>query len=535
MPSKLPADGQIIAAILEIIDQNPSPHPSFAAPAISISHLASNLHTSPTSLAPSLSHIADLIRPLSETLFDAPREPVVRSVRKGLSKEVWIVFDRTSRPGDDNRGRAVDQPRTPRTGHAPLASLPRPPSRPRTRDEPLPTADVNVEPKTLHLIPTLPGGSSHTPPSPTLHKQNRRGGTFFRPFGKSSTKEEVPPSPHVPLLLSSKKSGGVTEEEAAIRQMARGDGGKAIFDPMRDVAPPTPVSYGSVSFPSPKPHHLSNESTFTAARRHVDTDRQRQAENTPGNDDGDGASFDIIDAYADPEPEQPPRTSRTLNDNAVTQAPSSTSKSLKVDVSERSRESILTPVQEETTDEGDGSDREGELSGAFEHDRIVDALEGDASEDDDDVGKASVESDDEAEARKSTLKSKDDIAGRGTGEDAASKRQRKRDEGASPGDEMPLYEEEERDASSDGGGAAQVNKDSQEVPERREKRRHKHEKRHKSKDRYERKKHSDKKDKTLSKKKHKHRHESVLIEPKTPWLVQTFEGLPFEPAIPTVS
>ncbi|TYJ51352.1 hypothetical protein B9479_008078 [Cryptococcus floricola] len=528
MPSKPPADGQIIAAILEIID--PSPHPSFAAPAISISHLASTLHTSPTSLAPSPSHIADLIRPLSETLFDAPREPVVRSVRKGLSKEVWIVFERTSRPGDDNRGRAVDQPRTPRAGHAPLASLPRPPSRPRARDEPFPATDVKVEAKPLHLIPTLPGGPSYTPPSPTLHKQNRRGGTFFRPFGKSSTKEEVPPLPDFPPHLSSQKSGGLTEEEAAIRQMARGDGGRAIFDPMRDVAPPTPVSYGSVPFPSPKPHNLSDESASTAARRHVDTDRQRHVENMmPGDDDGDGASFDIIDAYADPEPEQP---HRTLNDNVLAQPPS-TSKSLRVDVSERSRESILTPVQEETAEEGGGSDREGKLSEAFEHDGIVDALEDDASDDEDDVGRDSVESDDEAEVRKPTVKFKDDIAGRGTGEDAASKRQRKRDEGASPGDEMSLDEEEERDASSDGGGAAQVNKDSQKVPERREKRRHKHEKRHKSKDRHERKKHSDKKDKTLSKK--KDRHESALKEPETPWLVQTFEGLPFEPAIPTVS
>ncbi|ODN76341.1 hypothetical protein L198_08117 [Cryptococcus wingfieldii CBS 7118] len=532
MPSKLPADGQIIAAILEIIDQiNPSPHPSFAAPAISISHLASTLHTSPTSLAPSPSHIADLIRPLSETLFDAPREPVVRSVRKGLSKEVWIVFERTSRPGDDNRRRAVDEPRTPRAGHAPLASLPRPPSRPRARDEPLPTADVKVEAKPLHLIPTFPGGSSYTPPSPTLHKRNRRGGTLFRPFGKSSTKEEVPSLPDFPPHLSSETSGGLAVEKTAIRQMARGDGGSAIFDPMRDVAPPTPVSYGSVPFPSPKPHHLSNESTFTAARRHVDTDRQRQVENMPGDDDGDGASFDIIDAYADPEPEQP---HRTLNDNVLTQPPS-TSQNLRVDVSERSRESTLTPVQEERAEEGDGSDREGELSEAFEHDRIVDALGDDVSDEDDDVGRASVQSDDEAEARKPTVKSKDDIAGRGTGEDAASKIQRKRDEGASPGDEMSLDEEDKRDASSDGGGAAQVSEDSHEVPEPPEKRRHKHEKRHKSKDRYERKKHSDKMDKTWSQKKHKHAYESVLEEPETPWLVQTFEGLPFEPAIPTVS
>lgn len=78
MPLKSPADGQIIAAIIEILDKDPHPHPSFNAPAFGFNRLADNLRVAPSRL--SVDRTITLIRPLAETtLFDRPREPVVKS------------------------------------------------------------------------------------------------------------------------------------------------------------------------------------------------------------------------------------------------------------------------------------------------------------------------------------------------------------------------------------------------------------------------------------------------------------------------
>ncbi|OXG77116.1 hypothetical protein C345_06465 [Cryptococcus neoformans A2-102-5] len=100
MSLKSPADGQIIAAIIEILDKHPYLHPSFNAPAFGFNHLAYSLHVSPFKL--SVDHTINLVRPLAETLFDRPREPVVKelSSRRGLGKEVWVVFEMV--PGSGN-------------------------------------------------------------------------------------------------------------------------------------------------------------------------------------------------------------------------------------------------------------------------------------------------------------------------------------------------------------------------------------------------------------------------------------------------
>ncbi|OXB33946.1 hypothetical protein J007_06380 [Cryptococcus neoformans] len=110
MSLKSPADGQIIAAIIEILDKNPYPHPSFNAPAFGFNHLAYNLHIPPSRL--SVDHTINLVRPLAETLFDRPRQPVVKELSSGRGlggKDVWVVFDVVSGSGNWTDGVVKDK------------------------------------------------------------------------------------------------------------------------------------------------------------------------------------------------------------------------------------------------------------------------------------------------------------------------------------------------------------------------------------------------------------------------------------------
>ncbi|OXG11803.1 hypothetical protein C367_06459 [Cryptococcus neoformans Ze90-1] len=132
MPLKSPADGQIIAAIIEILDKNPSPHPSFNAPAVEFNHLAYNLHIPPSTL--SVDHTINLVRPLAETLFDRPREPVIKELSSGRGlrgKDVWVVFEMVSGFGNWTDGVVKD---TVSSEEKSRLGLQRPPAR-RARTE----------------------------------------------------------------------------------------------------------------------------------------------------------------------------------------------------------------------------------------------------------------------------------------------------------------------------------------------------------------------------------------------------------------
>ncbi|WVQ73558.1 hypothetical protein IAR50_003136 [Cryptococcus sp. DSM 104548] len=502
-----PADGQIIAAIIEIIDRDPLHHPSFSAPAVSVSHLAAILNVSPNSIVPA--HAADLIRPLSETLFETPREPVIRSLRKGLSKSYWIVFEGICRPGKDQRD--FSQHTTPQQA----TPLPQPPARTRTRTER--PSEVDGDIKTLLLIPTLPGGSSYTSPSPTVRKEKGRGGTFFRSFGKSFSKE-TSSSPDLPLQLSSKESGALTEAEADIRKMAWGENGMVAFDPMRDVAPPTPVSYGSVPFPSPKPNPLLRESMPGRPGEGGDS----QAPNRDVVENKDSTSFDIIDACGEIGSEDKRAHYRTssLNSGIVPAR-----KSLRVDVSRHTRYSLLTPVQEDTGKEKIVSDQDSESSDAFEHDQNSDDMEKDDSDQDqasretngDHVGKPGRkhDEDDNSIQKKSQGTSDGDESFKQASISASGQGDQSDNEGDTQGQSL------DSDFNPVEGGDKGI--DRHETPKHKDKKHHRRSSKHKERSTT---------DKT-TRKKHKHRHRSSQKDPETPWLVQTFEGLPFGPDIPT--
>ncbi|EIW67751.1 hypothetical protein TREMEDRAFT_64343 [Tremella mesenterica DSM 1558] len=84
------SDGEILAEILCIIDNNPSPSLLFGAPAISISQLENSLNLSTASLEPD--RILRIIQPLSETLFDIPRYAQLKEIKRGDSIQHWVVF-----------------------------------------------------------------------------------------------------------------------------------------------------------------------------------------------------------------------------------------------------------------------------------------------------------------------------------------------------------------------------------------------------------------------------------------------------------
>lgn len=113
--------------------------------AFGFNRLADKLRVAPSRL--SVDRTITLIRPLAETtLFDRPREPVVKSLRKGrkglgLGREVWVVFETVSYPEKEWGGMDgyLDCSVVTRTGSdvsttssGSMLSLPRPPARRRT-------------------------------------------------------------------------------------------------------------------------------------------------------------------------------------------------------------------------------------------------------------------------------------------------------------------------------------------------------------------------------------------------------------------
>ncbi|WWD18828.1 hypothetical protein CI109_103283 [Kwoniella shandongensis] len=220
MSGTTPPDGQVLAAVLEILDSDPKPSIIFDAPAISLNHLATNLHIIPSSI--DAHGTAELIRPLAETIFDKPREPVVHTLRKGLGKEHWIVFrnlnrdDRPAEPdyllsashpmdyhyqGDNlehNRSEPVagENDSSERSTNArQQPHLPRPPIR-RSRTPtltlrmndippPLPTAPLPSPPtKTLRLLPTEGGrGDAVQMPLKSAGEEGKGKRGFLRAIG----------------------------------------------------------------------------------------------------------------------------------------------------------------------------------------------------------------------------------------------------------------------------------------------------------------------------------------------------------------
>lgn len=113
--------------------------------AFGFNRLADKLRVAPSRL--SVDRTITLIRPLVETtLFDRPREPVVKSLRKGrkglgLGREVWVVFETVSYPEKKWGGMdgyldcsvVVTRTRSDvSTSSGSMLALPRPPARRRT-------------------------------------------------------------------------------------------------------------------------------------------------------------------------------------------------------------------------------------------------------------------------------------------------------------------------------------------------------------------------------------------------------------------
>ncbi|WVO13352.1 hypothetical protein L204_100967 [Cryptococcus depauperatus] len=283
MRANMPAEGQIIAAIIEILDRDSSPHPYFSAPAISIAHLASALHISPSSLSPS--YCASLIRPLADNLFDVPREPVVRSLEQ-KDKE-WIVFVSLSRPGEVSRSQSERGMR--RDEREPV--LPRPPMRRgktsnALTDHPQDTTELNI----LHLVPTLPGGSDYV--STPLRSSKRKG--FFQSLGLQRNKSSSqPPSPTAMALEEKEKR----IQEDYIRKMAEQETKKETFDPMRDVPPPISVVYREAN-----PVLLGNGLLGVPGPRYMN--RQPHVGHEMKAEEDDREEIDIISSYGGDSPDE---------------------------------------------------------------------------------------------------------------------------------------------------------------------------------------------------------------------------------------
>ncbi|KJD99655.1 hypothetical protein I311_06764 [Cryptococcus gattii NT-10] len=211
MTLKSPANGQIIAAIIEILDKVPHPHPVFNAPAFSFNHLAYNLHVSPPKL--SLDHTINLVRPLAETLFDRPREPVVKNLRKGLGREVWVVFETVSsypekwKAEHGEKKKELAQFMNEASSIGRTFSLPRPPAGRRDKGCSLePSAfylpDVNLasgELEAANFITNFPGGHQYTP-SVTLPKRGKDDGpeeSVFPSFSLDNNEQRDPNSAEI--------------------------------------------------------------------------------------------------------------------------------------------------------------------------------------------------------------------------------------------------------------------------------------------------------------------------------------------------
>lgn len=146
--------------------------------AFGFNRLADNLRVAPSRL--SVDRTITLIRPLAETtLFDRPREPVVKSLRKGpkglgLGREVWVVFETVSYPEKEWGGMDGVQKRylavrsDVSTSSGSMLALPRPPARRRTGrpldasiSYPPLTPASNTMGKTVDDIPNLPPGAGY--------------------------------------------------------------------------------------------------------------------------------------------------------------------------------------------------------------------------------------------------------------------------------------------------------------------------------------------------------------------------------------
>lgn len=106
--------------------------PIHSPKAVEFNHLAYNLHIPPSTL--SVDHTINLVRPLAETLFDRPREPVVKELSSGRGlrgKDVWVVFEMVSGFGNWTDGVVKD---TVSSEEKSRLGLQRPPAR-RARTE----------------------------------------------------------------------------------------------------------------------------------------------------------------------------------------------------------------------------------------------------------------------------------------------------------------------------------------------------------------------------------------------------------------
>ncbi|ORY31760.1 hypothetical protein BCR39DRAFT_79135 [Naematelia encephala] len=89
--SRALSDGQVVEAILYLVDEDPRPNLLFGAPAFSISQIANQLSVPIHSLNPN--QLCDVIRPLCDSLFATPRVPCIRTRERGGQIRHWLVFE----------------------------------------------------------------------------------------------------------------------------------------------------------------------------------------------------------------------------------------------------------------------------------------------------------------------------------------------------------------------------------------------------------------------------------------------------------
>ncbi|WVQ96583.1 hypothetical protein IAU59_003688 [Kwoniella sp. CBS 9459] len=236
----MPTENKILSAVRALVDARP--HRAFNAPAISLNVLTEHLQIPSSSIDPY--NLEILLRPLASTHFGYPTSPRVKSVRSsGLKREYWIVFEpSTSSRGSRRPAQVQSEPvegaqgemagerehmlKMRKAAHrtTSISDLPRPPSRASRADRrekasyhhikdeeeeegenlvqgsvdfPVPKPVGNEPefrrsspPKTLDLIPTLPGGANYLSVSSVATQDRQEKREFFRSMGNTKDKFE---------------------------------------------------------------------------------------------------------------------------------------------------------------------------------------------------------------------------------------------------------------------------------------------------------------------------------------------------------
>ncbi len=242
------SDGQLLKAVLGIMEDSPHPSILFGDPvsllkshllpltmknsianpllqAISLKHVERNLSLPPSSIDPAM--VMDMIEPLCDSLFDIPRKPINRELKRGTGKEDWLVFVETDptetfppTPGKMKNVARKLQEREKARSHTSgpsgkQSSMPVPPVSQLPNDLIIDTASPRAlaersihsplpepEPIVLTLDPLLPGRKTggldrYGPQSAGQAKPKEKGG-WFKPLkpgrSKKPTERDLTPA-----------------------------------------------------------------------------------------------------------------------------------------------------------------------------------------------------------------------------------------------------------------------------------------------------------------------------------------------------